>query len=983
MKARFYFLLIFPLLLAFAGSRVNRVPVYAEAPTPIADSLIATMTLDEKIGQLFMVAAYSNKDEIHCAEIESLVRNEKIGGLIFFQGGPGRQCKLTNRYQQAAQVPLLIAMDAEWGLAMRLDSTIAYPRQMALGAISNDSLIYQYGLEMARQCQRMGVHVSFSPVVDVNSNPNNPVIGNRAFGQDKYNVTRKSMMYMKGLQDGRVLANAKHFPGHGDTDADSHHDLPIINHNRERMDTLELYPFQQLINQGLGSVMVAHLHIPVYDSRDNIASTLSPEVVTNLLRDQLGFKGLAFTDALNMKGVSKYWKPGELEVNALLAGNDVLLFPENVPVAIAGIKTAIETGQLKEADITARCHQILKTKEWTGALKRERVNPKNLRTNLNDQQAREMKQRLVEASLTVIRNDTVLPLRQQEGKRMAILNVGSKGAGRAFNEAMAAFFTFDSYEMDNSPDFEASKQTVDNLANYDLVVMNLMSTGNSVKKNYGVTNVSIRVANTISAKTKLVLNVFANPYSLRKMIGVEKSHGITIAYHDDEMTHKAVAALMAGTISASGKLPADIENKWKTGHGLEVRPGGGTTEAPKASPYGFNSSLFARVDSLAMSGIKAKAYPGCQVAVLFDGQLVYDKSFGHLTYDKTTAVTSETVYDLASITKIAASTALVMHYHERGLINVDYNLCDYMDVCDTTAYFHMNIREMMSHYAKLKDWIPFYTETMEKGNHKSDLYRKRPETGYSTMVAPGLYIKDGQRQDMLDRIMRTQLRDKLEYKYSDLGYYFLQEILERKTGRSIAFLADSLFYSPLGLKRTTYNPVEKGISLNEIAPTEDDRTFRKQLVHGYVHDQGAAMLGGVAGHAGLFSTARELATIMQMLSNGGTFNGRRYITEDVLEYFTTCHYCDGNNRRGIGFDKPTQGKSGGSTCASAAFSSFGHTGFTGTIAWADPENGIVFVFLSNRVYPDADNQKLLNMGIRTDIQQVLYDIRKVPSRFAK
>jgi len=976
-------LLVMPFLLAFSGRQVNRVPEYAAAPTPLADSILSTLSMDEKIGQLFMVAAYSNKDEIHYTEIENLIVNHHIGGLIFFQGGPGRQAKLTNRYQKAAKVPLMLAMDAEWGLAMRLDSTVSYPRQMALGAITNDSLVYEYGLEMARQCKRMGVHVSFSPVVDVNSNPNNPVIGNRSFGQDKFNVTRKSLMYMKGLQDGHVLANAKHFPGHGDTDTDSHHDLPVINHNRERMDTLELYPFQALVDEGLGSVMVAHLHIPAYDSRDNVASTLSPEIVTNILRDQLGFRGLAFTDALNMKGVSKFWKPGELEVNALLAGNDVLLFPENVPVAIEGIKAALDSGILKEAEITGRCHQILKAKEWTGALKRETVATKNIRTNLNDTQARNMKKRLAEASLTVLNNDSMLPLHLPQGNRMAVLNVGSKGSGKAFNETLSAFFQFDTFEMESSPDFEASKQTVDKLATYDLVVMNLMSTGNSVKKNYGVTNVSIRIANTISANTKLVLNVFANPYALRKMAGVEKSQAITIAYHDDEVTHRAVAELLAGNIVATGKLPVDVENKWKTGFGIDVKPAVEADLKDMPSPYGFNTKQFDRIDSLAMSGIKAKAYPGCQVAVLFDGKLVYEKAFGHLTYESKQPVTNETVYDLASITKIAASTALVMHYHEKGLINVDFNLCDYMEICDTLDYFQMNIREMMSHYAKLKDWIPFYTETLEKGRHKPDLYRQQPESGFSTLVAPGLYVKDSYRDAMLERILSTQLRDKLEYKYSDLGYYFIQEILEKKTGKSIAFLADSLFYKPLGLKNTTYNPLDKGIPLSQIAPTEDDKVFRKQLVHGHVHDQGAALLGGVAGHAGLFSTAEELAIFMQMLSNGGIYNGRRYISKDVLEYFTTCHFCDGNNRRGIGFDKPTQGKSGGSTCASASFDSFGHTGFTGTIAWADPENGIVFVFLSNRVHPNAENQKLLNMGIRTEIQQALYDIRKVPSRFSK
>jgi beta-N-acetylhexosaminidase len=746
------------------------------------------------------------------------------------------------------------------------------------------------------------------------------------------------------------------------------------------MDTLELHPFRELMREGLGSVMVAHLHIPSYDARSNVASTLSPEVVDKVLRQQMGFEGLAFTDALNMKGVSKFWKPGELEVNALLAGNDVLLFPENVPVAIEAIKKAIADSILTEAIITERCHRILKTKEWTGALNRKPIDKKNLTADLNDWEATRLKQRLAEASLTVIRNEGVLPLADFADKRIAVLNVGPKGSGKAFNEVFAKYFAFDAHEMDNSPDFEASKQVVDQLAAYDLVVMNLLGTNNSVKKNYGVTNVSIRVANTISSKTKLVLNVFATPYSLRKMTGVEQSQAITIAYHDDEVTQRAMAEAVVGAIGFSGRLPVEIGTRWKAGHGIEVN---GPTRIRYASPeiVGLSAKSFAKIDSIAKMGIREKAYPGCQIAIIMDGVLVYDKAFGHLTYDKEIPVTTNTVYDLASITKIASSTALMMHFHEKGVVNVDFNLCDYLDICDTLDYFQMNIREMMSHYAKLKDWIPFYIQTLEKGNHKPDVYSNEPRAGYSTLVAPGLFVKDNYRQKMLDQILATQLREKLEYKYSDLGYYFIQEILRNKTGRDLDKLADSLFYRPLGLKRTGYNPLSMGIPLSEIAPTELDKTFRKQLVHGHVHDQGAAMLGGVAGHAGLFSTAGELAVLMQMMANGGVYGGKRYLSEDVLEYFITCHYCDGNNRRGIGFDKPAQVKNGGSTCNSASWNSYGHTGFTGTIAWADPEHNIVFVFLSNRVYPDAENKKILSLNIRPEIQQAIYDLRKIPSRF--
>ncbi|HSJ11173.1 MAG TPA: glycoside hydrolase family 3 N-terminal domain-containing protein, partial [Gillisia sp.] len=352
----------------------NSAAQYSEPVTPEflqyenskwVDSIMKTLSPDERIAQLIMVAAYSNRGEEHKEEILKLIKEQKIGGLIFFQGGPVRQVRLMNEYQAASKVPLLGAIDAEWGLGMRLDTTVSYPFQMALGAIKDESLIYDMGAEIARQIKRTGLHLNFAPVLDVNNNPNNPVINYRSFGEDKYNVTSKAIAYMKGMQDHQLLTTAKHFPGHGDTDTDSHYALPQITHTRARLDSLELYPFRKIVKAGIGGVMVAHLDIPALDST-GVPSTLSKPIITSLLKDELGFQGLTVTDAMNMKGVTEGNEPGVVDKDAILAGNDLLEFTEDVPKAIQEIRKAIRQGLISQAEIDRRCRKILAVKYWVG-----------------------------------------------------------------------------------------------------------------------------------------------------------------------------------------------------------------------------------------------------------------------------------------------------------------------------------------------------------------------------------------------------------------------------------------------------------------------------------------------------------------------------------------------------------------------------------------------------------------------------------------
>lgn len=947
-------------------------PVFRTIDSPWADSLMETLTLREKIGQLFMVAAYSNKNSKHTNEIETLVTDYGIGGLIFMQGGPVRQAILTNRYQSLANVPLLLSMDAEWGLGMRLDSVQFYPRQLSLGASHDGDLVYDFGREQARQLKRIGVHVSFSPVVDVNSNSANPVIGNRAFGEHPQHVADMGYAYMAGLQDGGVLANAKHFPGHGDTDSDSHKTLPSVLHNRERLDSVELYPFRKIFDEGIGSVMVAHLDIPALDTTavGRRPSTLSPAIVTDLLRGELGFDGLVFTDALNMAGVANSAEPGEAEFRALLAGNDVLLFAGDVAKAVQYIEAAVAEGTLDEATINTHCYRILQAKEWAGAHLRTPIETTTLVADLNNAEARAMQRRSIEGSITVLRNDDVIPARPSSGRKVAIVTFTDKNDTH-FAQHLEGALNATTFKVSRSPDFSTTQKLEQQLSGFDLVIFSLTDASTSPGKNWGVSNQSVRIINAVNAKTRVIVSLFSNAYALRKARGLEQVEGLIVAWHDHPRVQEICAEVVLGSALAGGLLPVSCGERFQRGSGLPITELGRLRQTVPEY-VGLSERDLKRIDSIALSGIEAKAYPGCRVVLVKDGNVIVNRSYGYQTYEKIRKVDEATVYDLASITKIAASTAALMHLHGKGLIDLDYNLCDYIDVPDTSSCYNMNLRMMLSHYAGLPAWIPFYTRTMEKGTLRPDLYRTKPVPGFQTRVANDLYIRDSYADSIYQRIVTISLKPDHEYRYSDLGYYYVQRLVETLTGTPLDRYVDSVFYQPMGLQSMGYHPLKRN-RIEDIAPTEYDLLYRKQLVHGDVHDPGAAMMGGVAGHAGVFSNAEDLASLMYMLMKGGLFAGRRYLDERILAEYTSCQYCEGDNRRGVGFDKPpVKGKEG--PCArSASKSSFGHTGFTGTIAWADPEHDLVYVFLSNRVYPNAENNKLLKMNIRTDIHQVIYD----------
>ena len=985
MLRKFCFLLLVLSSLSFQSSNQESFideskPPFLLQSSPWADSLIMKMSLEEKIGQLFNIAAYSNKGEAHKNEVLKAINQYHIGGLTFFQGGPHRQAKLSNLYQQTSAIPLMVAMDAEWGLSMRIDSTMKYPWQMTLGAIQDDDLIEEMGEQIGEQCRRLGVHVSFSPVVDVNNNPNNPVIFARSFGEDKKNVARKGIAYMKGLQKAGVIACAKHFPGHGDTDTDSHIRLPVVNHSPKRIDSLELYPFKQLARAGVGSMMTAHLNLPQLMKGDQYASSLNATIVDSILKQDLNFKGLIFTDGLNMGGVAKYQESAQVDLKALQAGNDVLLLSKDVGAAITAIKKAVKGGSISEERITASAHKILKAKEWLGIHKTNQVPLKNLHQDLNLPKYEYLNRQLVKASLTLVRNeDQHLPLKSLAGKKIVSVAFAEKGIRyREFQEGLNRYAKVDTLHF-ASLSVSAQKNLMDTLLTYDEVIVSIHKSNKHPWVSAEINNEFKNFLNVLRLKKKVNLVVFANAYALKDFLAAAYVPRLLVAYQNSFNAQDLASQFIFGGISVKGKLPISPTSSINEGTGQKT---GKAFRLEYALPeeLGIKSTELALVDEIVEEGLTAKAYPGAQVWVAKSGKVIYHKTFGYHDYKNKQAVKWTDLYDVASVTKIASTLLAIMELDSDGKLSLDDELGDHLRMTRGTPYEDLILRDILAHQAGLAAWIPFYNKTLVKGQLRYDLYSKAPSEKYSVEVAKDLYMVDEYIDTIFYRILnRAKVKEKKEYRYSDVGYYFLKEVVERYRKEPINVYNQDHFYKPLGMHRTAFLPLKK-YALSEIVPTENDQTFRKQLIHGYVHDPGAAMLGGVGGHAGLFANANDLGKLMQMYLQKGNYAGEQYLKAEVLEEYTHCQFCEDSipkskedNRRGAGFDKPALHGEPGPTCDCISFNSYGHSGFTGTYAWVDPEEELVYIFLSNRIHPSANNSKLVKLNIRTRIQEKLYE----------
>ncbi|MEJ8803013.1 glycoside hydrolase family 3 N-terminal domain-containing protein [Pontibacter sp. H249] len=937
------------------------------------DSVMTTLTPEQRIGQLFMVAAYSNKNEKHFREIDTLVSRYNIGGVMFMQGGPLRQAKLTNRFQSRAKVPMLVAMDAEWGLGMRLDSTMQFARQMTLGAMNDEKYVYLMGREIALKMKRLGVNVSFSPVLDVNVNPNNPVIGNRSFGETKEEVTRRGIAYIRGLQDHGVVAVAKHFPGHGDTDVDSHHALPVVNHDMKRLTEVELYPFHKSFEAGVMGVMVAHLYMPKIDSTKNLATTLSKPLVTGLLQEKMKYKGLVFTDALNMKGVSKYYKPGEVDLKALMAGNDVLLFPEDVPAAVKKIKGAIAAGQIAQEEVDQHVRKILHTKYWAGLNSPKPVALNNLAEDITRPVSQVVQEQIYDNAVTVVQNkSSILPFLTLDTLSIASVAVGVTEVNK-FQETLGYYAPVNKFAISDrfAPD-SAFARIIPKLKDNNVVVVSIHNMNSTAAKDFGIglgTRAFIQYLQERTNK-KVIVAVMGNPYSLKFF---EKADWLLCGYEDNPVAQALVPQVMFGARPANGKLPVTASAKFKVGTGV-VTGTLGRLKYGVPESVGMDSKVLAQIDNVAREAIAYAATPGAQVMVVKDGTVIFNKSYGHYTYDKTKPVTNSTVYDVASITKVAATLQAIMFLKDQGKVDLNAKVSTYLPELKGTNKQNIVLRDVLAHQAGLQAGLPAWQNTLKSIETKKLFYASRQNDIYTNEVVPGFYSIKSMEDSLWTWTMKSRMLPPrkdgkgYDYKYSDLDFYVLKRLAERMLNQPLDEFMDQNFYAPLGLSTMTYKPLLKHTQ-DVIAPTEDDKYFRHNLLWGSVHDQGAAMMGGVAGHAGLFSNANDLAILMQMNLQNGSYGGHKYFNTEVVAEFSKKQFK--NSRRGLGWDKPDP-ESGGPTSSMASLSTFGHTGFTGTGAWVDPENNLIYIFLSNRVYPDAGNNKLVTYNIRTRIHDVIY-----------
>lgn len=925
------------------------------------DSILSRMTVKDKIGQLFMVAAFSNKDSVHVQHIDSLIQYNRIGGLIFMQGTPYKQVILNNRYQAESQVPLLIGFDGEWGLNMRLDSTYRYPWNLALGANFKDELIEKMGKRMGEQCVRMGIHVNFAPVVDINTNPLNPIIGNRSFGSDKLNVTEKALAITRGLQSQNVLACAKHFPGHGETDQDSHKTLPVVSLDSTRIFEVELYPYRKLFAENLGSVMTAHLNVPALEQLDSIPASLSKSIVTDLLIQKMDFKGLIITDALNMKGAANFVKPGRLELEAFLAGNDVLLFSENAVAAIDTLFNAYNRNEFDNIRLDASVRKILKAKYWVGLHHFKPIRTEHLYTDLNTAEDVLLHRALVDQSITLIQNEGIYPIQNLEQK-IGYLSLGNAN-GNIFYETLRKY----------APVQKIDTAQLESLDSFDLIIIGYHKSNDHPWKNFQLSVKELELIHKISKEHAVILSVFASPYSLLKIEDFSQLEGIVIGYQNSDLAQELTAQKIFGALPTNGTLPVSLKDEFPYGMGLQTSSLGRLSYGIPEE-VGMNSKNLNQIDAAAQRIISQKMAPGMEVLVARHGKVIYQKSFGYFTYDSLQPVKNEVLYDLASVTKITAALPMIMHAYDAQEYGLDDPLVKLFPAFKGTNKEFLLVKDVLSHTAKLQAWIPFYKSTLDSISKKPlpQYYSKIKTDSYSVSVADSLFTLTSIQDTIFKQIIQSDLIKKREYKYSDLFFTLYKDYVQRTYNKPLDVMADSLFYRSLGTYSLTYNPLRK-FSKDQIAPTEQDNYFRYQLLHGYVHDMGAAMLGGVSGHAGLFGNANDVAKMMQMYLQEGYYGGKQYFKASTINTFNTRHFEKEGNRRGLGFDKPELDPSISATCGCVSASSFGHSGFTGNYTWADPESGILYVFLSNRVHPSMENNKMIQTNIRTEIQRIIQE----------
>jgi beta-glucosidase-like glycosyl hydrolase/CubicO group peptidase (beta-lactamase class C family) len=890
--------------------------------------------------------------------------------VIFFQGNPLKQAELTNRYQSAATIPLLIGIDGEWGLGMRLDDAFSFPKAITLGATVDANLIEKMGFEIGKQCKRLGVHINFAPDADINSNPKNPVINYRSFGESVSNVTNLSLAYARGMRKANVMGSAKHFPGHGDTGEDSHYALPVLNHTRKHIDEVETMPFKAMIEDSIASVMIGHLHVPQLDNSPNTPASVSEKIIKEYLQRDMNFNGLVVTDALNMRGLLKYFPTGAAEVKAFQAGNDLLLQTGNLDVAYGALHQKILDSTLSVNDLDHKVKKVLMSKYWVGLNKYKPIDFSNLLLDLNNQQSKDLTQKIFDKAATVVKDDEgLIPLANSQNVSYASLSIAGK-ADNVFQKTMSYYSNITNFNIPFKPS-KSSDWTwvVEQAAQKDLVIVGVHEMHNLDSRNFGVVPETIKIIRELQKQTKVVVCVFGNPYSLKLF---DEFETVICGFEDEAEAHIAVANIIFGVNGASGKIPVNtLAADGKVNFGIDTKSLG-RIGLGIASEVGMDQSKLSQIRFLANNAIENQEFPGCQVLVARKGKVVFFESFGNQRYGANEPVDGQTIFDLASLTKVTATLQAIMMLFDQKKLDINQKASFYLPELQNSNKKDITVKDLLLHQAGLKAFVPFYDNTIEVVGERNPKFFARENLGNSYLkVSDSLFVKPMIKDSVFNWIIKSSLvssSNAPKYLYSDLGLILLQRVVEKVSGQPLDAYVDSKIFRPLGMYNTGFNISDKKSAQN-IAPTEITNDYRKTPIKGSVHDPNAALLGGVAGHAGLFSNAWDLVKLLQMNLNKGFYEDNLFFSPQTIDLFikkqsTISH-------RGLGWNKPSTDD--GSVSQYASPSTYGHTGFTGTAVWVDPEKELIYIFLSNRVYPSAENNKIIKNKTRKRIHDLVYE----------
>lgn len=944
-----------------------------------ADSVYNTLTPRQRIAQLVFPKVNPAQGQTSKTALKRLVETDGCGGLLFSAGTIAEYATMNDYAQSIAKVPLLMTLDGEWGPSMRMKDAPKFQRNMTLGAITDTKLIYRYGQEVARECLALGIDVNFAPDADVNSNPANPVIGDRSFGDDPQRVAKAAVAYALGLEDGGVMAVAKHFPGHGDTGTDSHKTLPTVGHTLQTLEATDLVPFRSFIEAGCSGMMVGHLNVPVLDASGTPAS-LSAIITGDLLKKRMDFEGLVFTDALGMKGAVPQGENASVE--ALLAGADVLLCPNAPRTDISAVEAAVKSGKISTKVIEERCKKLLRYKYCLNAGK-QCGNPAEVRKIVDSPAARALVDELAAAAITVLWNkNNILPL-DNDPKTVVV----SLGAADDADFVKTCRFYSD-VEAVNAADGLGAAE-LKKIGQADRVIALVLKD-----------NAAARTAfSSIVAKNNNIVGVFfTSPYKLGKYAAaVKKCAAVMLAYDNTHAARVAAAESLYGGNKVSGRMPVGVPGVADSGTGVDIartRLGFAPAAAVGLAPWLTDS-----IDALVYKGLKMGAFPGCQVLVAKDGEIVLDKSYGYISNKKMTKVSNQTVYDLASVSKAVGTLSGFMKLYDSQPDILDKNLGSLIPQIEDSAKKCITVRQLLFHESGMPASLSMYDAMFDSTTFTGKLIRPRRDAAHTIKIqrkawgnntaklrtdilsdhktpefdieiARGIYGGCVTYDTLMRRIYNIPLRKNNNYNYSCLNFSLLMDIEQRLTGKPHQDFVAAEIFAPLGMYRTGYRPKEWAKE-STIAPTEYDSFMRRQTVHGFVHDELCAFSGGVQGNAGLFANAGDVAKYCQMLLNGGTYGGRRVLSEATARLFTTekSPTC----RRGLGFDKPDKTNDDYSpTCCEARAEVFGHLGFTGTVFWVDPVDNLIFVFLTNRVNPTRDNAAFSRLNIRPKLFSLVY-----------